>query len=169
MANPQKENGYTPISNELLDAIYGHKFTAPQMAIIFFILRKTYGYNKKEDGISISQFEQNIPYSRSSIIRNLVALQLVVVVLLVKKGNSKTSSNVYRINKNYNQWQLVATELLVSNKVPTSSAQGLQLVARPGHTKDNTKENKREEQKFLSKIKFRTMKIFNRAVIFFNK
>lgn len=49
MANPQKENGYTPIANELMQAIYGAKFNGTQRSIIDVIMRYTYLWTGKEN------------------------------------------------------------------------------------------------------------------------
>ena len=50
MANPRKKNGYTPIANEIMDALALIKKPSPyEWNILMFLLRKTYGWNKKED------------------------------------------------------------------------------------------------------------------------
>ena len=59
MASPQKENGYTTIANELLEAIYGRKFSASQIKILLIILRFTYGFNRKFARLSNEFFLQN--------------------------------------------------------------------------------------------------------------
>ena len=51
MANPQKENGFTPIANELLEQIIASGLNGNEMAVTFFIIRKTYGFQKKQDEI----------------------------------------------------------------------------------------------------------------------
>ncbi|MGB4239468.1 MAG: replication protein, partial [Candidatus Hydrothermia bacterium] len=60
MASPQVENGYTMLSNELLDNfIKVTRFLSPyEIAVWLAILRKTYGYKKKEDWISRKQLEE---------------------------------------------------------------------------------------------------------------
>lgn len=146
MANPQKENGYTAIANELLEAIIGSGLSGCEYSVIFFILRKTYGYRKKQDSISISQFESQLPYSRRSIIKALKKLQLVNIIALVNK-NALGTTNIYLINKDYQSWEVVNKTALVQkpalvNKVaPTSALLGKKLVNSSSHTKENTKEN----------------------------
>ena len=54
MANPQKENGYTTIANELLEAIYCGKFSPTEFKMLLFILRYTYGFNRKVARLSNS-------------------------------------------------------------------------------------------------------------------
>ena len=56
--NPQLENGYTKIANEIIDQLCRIKLSSYQMRVLLFVFRKTYGYNKKEDWISVSQIEE---------------------------------------------------------------------------------------------------------------
>ena len=58
MASPQIENGYTKIANEIIDQLCRIKLSSYQMRVLLFVFRKTYGYNKKEDWISVSQIEE---------------------------------------------------------------------------------------------------------------
>lgn len=55
MASPQTENGYTRISNELLEAFYCLDMPDSARRVFLCIVRKTYGYGKKQDRISASQ------------------------------------------------------------------------------------------------------------------
>ena len=48
MANPQKEEGYTAIANDLFEAVYRFNFTLRELKVLLSIIRRTYGYNRKE-------------------------------------------------------------------------------------------------------------------------
>ena len=56
MAEPQKENGYTPIANEIMDALCRIRIPGEERQVLDCIFRKTYGWNKCEDSISLTQF-----------------------------------------------------------------------------------------------------------------
>ena len=120
MASPQLENGHTRIANELLERIIASGLNGTELACIFFIIRKIYGFNKKEDEISLSQFLNAIPVSKETICTALHNLQLVKILRLVKKGTSKNSSNLWAFNKDYDTWQLVKKARLVKVSRPTS-------------------------------------------------
>jgi len=45
--SPQKENGFTPIANEILEALARTKFTELETQALFLIFRNTYGWNRK--------------------------------------------------------------------------------------------------------------------------
>ena len=126
MANPQKENGYTAIANEILEKIIASGLNGTEIFIILYILRKTYGYQKKEDIISLSQFMKVIPVTKPSICKALKILQLVKIIKLVKKTKL---GNSYLFNKNYNEWQLVKKTKLVKKQV-------IKLVKKIYHTKE---------------------------------
>ena len=76
MASPQKENGYTPIANEILEELVKIDLLGAEFRVLFFIIRKTYGYHKKQDRISFTQFEKCTGISRPTInktLKNLMA------------------------------------------------------------------------------------------------
>ncbi len=52
MANPQLENGYTSIANEILDHLATCQLSPNQWQVLLFIIRKTYGFKKKVDYIA---------------------------------------------------------------------------------------------------------------------
>ncbi len=55
MANPQLQDGYTQIPNELLDILARIKLSPNQWRVLIYLIRKTYGYHKEADYISNSQ------------------------------------------------------------------------------------------------------------------
>lgn len=138
----QIENGnYTRIVNKVIDELVNTPLLGAEYAICLFVIRKTYGFNKKEDQISLSQFEKGTGRSRPTVMKALKNLKLVNILQLVKVGESKTSSSVWRFNKYYGTWKLVKPSKLVKDRTPTSKEKLLQLVKTPKHTKDNTKDN----------------------------
>lgn len=55
MASPQTENGFTKLANELLEQLSLVQMSGSEWQFIMCLIRKTYGYNKKEDFITNSQ------------------------------------------------------------------------------------------------------------------
>ena len=112
MANPQKENGYTAISNEILEKLLQLPLNSSELRIFLTVIRKTYGYQKKEDRISLSQFEKYTGLSRPTVVESLK--RLVKYTLLVK-----CTTSVYSVQKNWEKW-VVKTTLLVKSEAQTS-------------------------------------------------
>lgn len=74
MTTPQIENGFTMIANELLEAILGSGFSHREQSVILAIIRKTYGYAKKEDDMSASQIGALCGVARQHVTSTLNAL-----------------------------------------------------------------------------------------------
>ncbi len=139
MASPQKENGYTPIANELLEALAKTKLTDGERRVLVIVLRKTYGWNKKEDGISLTQFQQETGLPRSNICRS--AKSLVARMILGSRQNGTSKSTTYWVLKDYNKW--IASPILGTSRQNGTRASPIpvkKVVAGIGHTKDNTKD-----------------------------
>ena len=66
---PQLENGYTPIANEILERLCEINLTSYQFRILLYIFRKTYGFHKKEDWISVSQIVEATGIKQSHVSR----------------------------------------------------------------------------------------------------
>lgn len=141
----QVENGsYTRIVNKVLDELVKAPILGAELAACLFVIRKTYGYGKKEDQISLSQFEEGIGRSRPTVTKALKNMQLVNILKLVKGGDSRKQSNVWAFNKYYQTWKLVKTPKLVKDTTRTSKEKLNKLVKVGLHTKDNTKEKTKE-------------------------
>ncbi|WP_281645533.1 replication protein [Parendozoicomonas sp. Alg238-R29] len=54
------ENGYTKLSDQLIDALARaeYRLSGREYAIVFAVIRKTYGFQKGADWIALSQFEE---------------------------------------------------------------------------------------------------------------
>jgi len=149
VANPQKENGYTAIANEIIERLYSVTLSGSEYRILLCILRKTYGWHKKIDEIYLSQLVTETKLSRKQVCE--VINKLVTKRLLVKH---KKSTNEYGLNKNYDDW-LVTERLLGSyrkvNQVVTKRLP--KLVTEMEHTKERketiTKERNHHEKTLL--------------------
>lgn len=102
MASPQLENGYTRIAHELLEAIIHAHFTSRQYAVIFAVIRKTYGVKgSKEAAISISEISQMADISRANASRTVNELVSMNVLHL---HGVQSQTRIIGINKNYEEW-----------------------------------------------------------------
>lgn len=142
----QVENGnFTRIVNPLIEELIKIPFKGCELAVAIFIIRKTYGFQKKEDQISLSQFCDELKRSRSTINLALKTLQVVGIVKLVRRGNTNGASNTWAINKYYKEWNLVRLHKLVRQKRKPSMTEHSNLVCTVIHTKENTKEIQKKD------------------------
>lgn len=136
MPNPQIENGYVKVANELVEQFGMYHFSGNEWMILWTVFRKTWGWNKKEDKISLTQFENSTRLSRPSVKEALDKL-VGKRVLVVKKD---TITHSYMINKNYLEWggRDKGTSRVFGKKVVGKKV--LSLVPIKVHTKDIIKD-----------------------------
>lgn len=103
MANPQTEEGFTQISNELFQKIIETKFTGTQYAIIFALIRTTYGYRIKSKRVGVAWFAKITGRGRSQLTRELKKL-IQRNILIVKKSYNVGLSRELQLNKDYETW-----------------------------------------------------------------
>lgn len=60
MASPQKENGATIIANEVMAKLCTLSVSGRELRMVLLVIRKTYGFQKKFDWISLSQFAKEL-------------------------------------------------------------------------------------------------------------
>ena len=105
MANPQRENGYTAIANEIMDALCRMHPGGSEGQVLWAILRKTYGWGKRSDRISISQLSEITGLARRTVIyalQNLEAKKMVVVTR--SRIDARNDVNVIEFQKDHELW-----------------------------------------------------------------
>lgn len=149
MANPQKENGFTPIAHEVLEELVKARLLGAELSMAIFIIRKTWGYQKKDDIISFSQFQKGLSLSRMTIsktIKNLVSRKIIVKTPIL---GDKTS---FRFNKDYEKW-VVKTPILVKSK-GVFGIHAYTKTSKHAYThnrkKDNTKERAEQSSESIN-------------------
>lgn len=96
MANPQKENGYTSIANEILEHLFLAGINGSEYRILLVVIRKTYGFQKTKDRISLSQFQNHTKMNRPQAVDTIKSL--------LEKKILKKENNQFVFNKNYDEW-----------------------------------------------------------------
>jgi len=74
MANPQRENGHIDIANEIAEKLARTQLSGTEHRILWAVWRKTWGWHKKEDRISLSQLVKMTELDRRSLRRTLKGL-----------------------------------------------------------------------------------------------
>ena len=162
MANPQKENGFTPISNEILEALIKTRINTDAWRILFFIIRKTYGYKKKQDKISLSQFVLATQLKKSVICRGLNRLNNMNIIIRIANDDC----TIYQFNKDFDTWKPLAKLLTLAKQQTSVSQIANKSLAKQGHTKEidtkeiDTKETITKETSELSSQVKQLMDIF---------
>jgi phage replication O-like protein O len=150
VANPQKEDGYTPIAHEILEAVSKQPLNGTQFRILTVIWRYTYGFNRKEHELSLTFISKATEIHKQQVKREIDSLiELNVISVQEEPGFGK--SRTISFNKDYSQWGkrkrlLSAEKSTVSESADLQSANPLTLqsanpLTKKERSKDNIKDN----------------------------
>ena len=121
MASPQTENGYTKIANEIMEALARNRLSGQERQIVDVVLRKTYGFNKKEDVISMGQFSKLTGINRPLVARLLKSLLHKMILRVTQKDNTKGNSYIFQ--KDFEKWKVLHKKITVTQKDNTPVTQ----------------------------------------------
>ena len=146
MANPQTEDGFLKIANEIIDALARLHLSGNQWRVLMVVLRQTYGWNQKEARITVTQFQQKTGLDRRHTVRELNAL--ISRKIIAKIGNGKNIT--YRFQKDFSQWQSLP-------KMAPIAKNGNVAIAKNGNDQKilpSSKDILKTQGDFLSEIHF---------------
>jgi len=144
---PDLKNGYLKIANELFAAMIAYPFTSAEFKIVSHIIRKTYGWNKKEDSISVESISVPTTLSTRHIRRIIKKLVLDNVI----RKDKRIKINVLSINKAYPQWRMWITLSTLTRVSVTKDKHVRKTLTYVSPTKDSKKQL----------LKNKTINIFN--------
>lgn len=131
MASPQKEDGYTPIANEILDHLLILRLPGDQWRILLSIIRRTYGFHRKTDYLANRQITKMTGLHESVISRTLKSL--------ADQNLITRSGKVLSFQKDYELWKTL-TE--TSNNIDV----GVKLLSSESLTETSKKFDKGVKQ-----------------------
>lgn len=144
MASPQTQNGYIKIANEIAEILMRVKLTPNQHSILWAIWRKTFGWNKKSDQISLGQFTVLTGIKPPHVSRTLKELEKMNIITVDRISKMKI---VYGFQKNYEKWLNVTVRSngyksqLLPHTVTTITAHGNKTITEHGKHKRHIKDN----------------------------
>jgi len=149
MANPQLENGYARVANEILGALAKVSLSPYESRLIWIIVSQTYGnHGKKMDRISLSQFSDWTGIDRRNVRRSLASLLAKGVIAASPNGMGIK----YGLQKNYEQWkpkgvsaETVSTETVSAETLVSVAT--LEVVSAETPTKEKDKKERRVKDK----------------------
>lgn len=138
----QLEKGYTRIANEFMYQFSKLRLSGGEWQVLWSIMNKTWTWHKKQESISVSDFQKKTGLTRAAILRAVSKL-VAKSILVVNKDNN---TNVYSLNKRYNEWTNSkkytscnkAKSILVGSKKYTSSSTKSILVASDTEPSNNS-------------------------------
>ncbi|MDF1997625.1 replication protein [Peribacillus frigoritolerans] len=133
MANPQTENGYTRIANELLEQIMKLSLNGTQFRIVLAVWRYTYGFRRTAHTMPLSYIASKIEASKGQVQNALDQLikKRIIEVVEDSKGGRKL-----KVNKNYDEWESKESPVpAASNPMPIKPKKVAKIKA---YEEDNT-------------------------------
>ena len=112
-ANPQVEDGFTKIANEIMEALARTRIPGEARQVLDFTLRKTFGWQKKEDSIPLSQIVLGTGLKKPNVCRAIRKLLGMNLIIVKDKGDDKT----YRLQKDYTKWRPLSKKITLSKKI----------------------------------------------------
>lgn len=142
MANPQKEEGYTAIANEIMDALCRIRIRGEEMQVLNVILRKTYGWKKCEDTIALSKFVEMTGMKKPNIVRAISGLLSKMIIIVIKNDNAP--AHVYKFNKDYDKWVPLSKGITLSKVITSVIKSDNPSLSKVIPTKETTTKAKKE-------------------------
>lgn len=137
MSNPQLEDGYLKLANEIVKKFANYRIPGEEWQILWTIFNKTYGWNKKTDRISLSQFQEYTGLKKPNIIRAIKNL-LSKKIIIIKNDNEIIKE--YGFNKDFSQWKLLSKKIIVIKNDNSIIKNDNKSLSKMIPTKDNIKD-----------------------------
>lgn len=148
MANPQLENGYTSIANEILDNLYRISLNGTELKVVMCIFRYTFGFHKKSHKLSASFIARWGNCDVRAVKRALKKLQKNRIIICVNSEIRGVTSELM-FNKNYEQWIPTSGQNVTSGQIVTSgqNVTGVVVKSSPDQCHfDHTRKEKLKEK-----------------------
>lgn len=104
MANPQLENGYTSIANEILDNLYKLPLNGTELKVVSCIFRYTFGFSRKSHKLSASFIARWGNCDLRAVKRALKKLQENRIIICINSEQRGVTAELM-FNKDYEQWR----------------------------------------------------------------
>lgn len=124
MANPQKENGYTAIANELIEAFMRLNLSQHSWRILFCVIRYSYGWNKKSASLTCTQISRLTGIDVRLVprtLRNLLGKNVIV-----------REKNSFKLQKDYSRW--LSSAVMKVSSVQMSSVVMKNIISSDEHS-----------------------------------
>lgn len=135
MANPQAEDGHVDIANQIVEALARTRLSGEEIQCLWVIFRKTYGWKKTEDIISLSQFTEMTGLKKQHVHRALLKLSSKKVIAITKNGDRHP--NMIRFIKDFDIWLLSPKKGIYPNLVKGITKNGDKTITKNGEYKRN--------------------------------
>lgn len=134
MAKSDINDGHIDIANDLSEALMRINLSGYQYRIIWCVFRKTYGWHKSTDKISLTQFEKMTGLKGKYICRVIKELEDRNMIIVDRNNRI----NIYKFNSDYDTWKSKTTPKIGNsqNREKGLPKKGVKPVPNQGATKE---------------------------------
>ena len=136
---PELSDGHTKIANEILDTLAKTYLSSYESQFLWFLFRKTYGWNQKNDRISVSQIVKGTGIRQSHVSRT--KKKLIERKIVTQTGNK------IGFNKYWSQWMDIPKQVYTQTGIKDIPKQvlppphsGIKNIPKQGNTNINSKD-----------------------------
>lgn len=145
MTTPQKELGHVKIAtgspeNDVLSALGSAQLTGAEYQVVLYVIRKTWGFNKKDGWITAQQFVDFTGRTEEGVYKAIRSLREKNILHTERMDGKPT---IYSFNKDFNSWVGVyySSGVNKSGVVNKSKMGGERQYKKGANASSPTKEN----------------------------
>lgn len=131
-------DGHVRIPNNIMDALITIRVPGQAMQVLLFVIRKTIGWNKKVDKISLSQIQTATNLPKHKIIEARKKLVNMNIITITQKGNERTPN--YGFNAHFKSWKPLPKKVIITQKGNPVTQKGKKPLPKRVHTTDSLKD-----------------------------
>src|SRR5258706_1137565 len=140
MASPQKEHGFAPIANEILESLARQPLSGQQRRVLDLIFRESYGWGRKAAKLSYGEIAQRTGIGLRKVYQ---AIESLTDELLLKRAvvgttakNGSTFKTTFIFQKDYHQWTTAKKGITAKKGSSATAKKGSSLIDVKAKDKD---------------------------------
>lgn len=102
-----EEGNFSRIPNAILEALAKARLSGSESRCIYFLIRKTYGWGKKEDRISLSQWAEGTDTKRPHVLKTL---NMLIEKKIIYRRLEDGQVPYYGLNKYIEEWEGIGVD-----------------------------------------------------------
>lgn len=130
------KGGFVRVHYAIFELLAKAPLRGQQFRCLMFLFRMTYGYNKKEDKISLAQWADGAGMERHNVWRELQILIRYNIIYMKKNGPKQ--ANTYGFNKHHEEWNIPSVVTDDYTSVVTDDNNNVESVVKDDYKEDET-------------------------------
>lgn len=139
----KSNDGFTKIENKFLEQLAKIRLSGEESQILLVIIRKTWGFRKEFDLISLSQFVDFTGINKQNCCRAISRLLSKKIITVIKKDKGISG---YSVDARFGAWEPLSKKITLSKKIKPVIKKDNESLSKKIPTKETTKETITKER-----------------------